>query len=947
MYINLVKNKRLILSLVIVLAAILFSSPTVPSAHAQFTGLVCITDTTTATGCAPSPLSLGPFSVGQNFTVGVFVQGSEAMAGFEIYVKSDPAIVNPVSAALGSLIAHPALSDMCIDNVSFTVNQCSPGGVNGPGVVQVGATEITGTNECGGVSPCSGMAFTITYNVVGQAMQTSLFYPTAASCSSTSVFSQPNTCVVIVNAVRTILPESIQGATVAQTKFTGLVCVTFPSTATSCPATPSSIGPLSVGSSFTVGIFAQGSDAMGGFDIFVASDPAFVTPVSAALGTLIVTPSLTSICVNGSAQTGSCTVGSANSAGVVEVTTIESSGSNECGGISPCSGMAFTITYTVVAATPSTSLSYPTAAGCATSSVSSPANTCVLVDDATGTTLPENIQGATINIALPPAIVCIVIPPTATSCPSGVPNYPETFGSIFTVGVWLQGSPPLGGFDIYVSADPNYLNPINAALGPGITNPSLTNICIDGSAQTGSCGVANGPGIVEVSTIEGSGGNDPGTGLLFTITYRVVGVTPSTTIGGFLINPDCSTSSISSPPNVCVLIADNIGNTLPENTQGANIVQTHPTDPTRMSVSCAPDPVVVGHVATCTVIVNDVAPSGRVPPIGKVTFTTDQFGNFNPNMCILSPINATASSCQILYEPLHVGTRVVNVGGIYLGDPIEIGTTGSISLSVLPDQTSISSIPINSQTGLPVNGTVLLGIPVFDRAFLFGGFGFNGGLGVTGTVTYTLYPPNPLNIGCKAGTGTIISTYPVGPGDQVPDSAPVTPSSTGTWSFNAFYHNDTSDNLPSAIGVTSQCEPFTVGLPPQLTAPTLHWTHHLSLSKSSNTQSWTATAANPFTTSVRVLVRIVGISTTNPSLTFDVTCGVTCVSTASGGVNFTPGLAPVTVAAGASSFSFGFNQPISGIFVNQKVAFTTTLYWTTGTVYNSGNSKSGAFAVVS
>src|SRR5437016_9929915 len=323
MYISLVKNNRLILSLVIVLAAILFSSPTVPSAHWQFTGLVCITDTTTATGCAPSPLSLGPFSVGQNFTVGVFVQGSDAMAGFEIYVKSDHAIVNPVSAALGSLIAHPALSDMCIDNVSFTVNQCSPGGVNGPGVVQVGATEITGTNECGGVSPCSGMAFTITYNVVGQAMQTSLFYPTAASCSSTSVFSQPNTCVVIVNAVRTILPESIQGATVAQTKFTGLVCVTFPSTATSCPATPSSIGPLSVGSSFTVGIFAQGSDAMGGFDIFVASDPAFVTPVSAALGTLIVTPSLTSICVNGSAQTGSCTVGSANGAGVVEVRSEE------------------------------------------------------------------------------------------------------------------------------------------------------------------------------------------------------------------------------------------------------------------------------------------------------------------------------------------------------------------------------------------------------------------------------------------------------------------------------------------------------------------------------------------------------------------------------------------------------------------------------------------------
>src|SRR3989442_14614638 len=127
---------------------------------------------------------------------------------------------------------------------------------------------------------------------------------------------------------------------------TGLVCITDSASATSCPSGPATIGPLTPGSSFTVGVFIQGSDAMGGFDIYVRSDPAFVSPTSAALGTLIATPSLTSICINGSAQTGSCTVGTANGNGVVEVTTIESSGSNECGGISPCSGMAFTITYT-------------------------------------------------------------------------------------------------------------------------------------------------------------------------------------------------------------------------------------------------------------------------------------------------------------------------------------------------------------------------------------------------------------------------------------------------------------------------------------------------------------------------------------------------------------------------------------------------------------------------
>src|SRR5260370_27287710 len=107
---------------------------------------------------------------------------------------------------------------------------------------------------------------------------------------------------------------------------TGLVCITFPSTSTSCPSSASTIGPLTSSSTFTVGVFVQDSDPMGGFDIYVKSDPSFVTPVSAALGSLIVTPSLTSICVNGSSLTGSCTAGTANGPGVVQVTTIQSTG---------------------------------------------------------------------------------------------------------------------------------------------------------------------------------------------------------------------------------------------------------------------------------------------------------------------------------------------------------------------------------------------------------------------------------------------------------------------------------------------------------------------------------------------------------------------------------------------------------------------------------------------
>src|SRR3989442_16000548 len=116
MYNRLAKNKCLLVSLPLLLvASLFFPSHVVPSAHSQFTGLVCITASTTATSSPASPPSLGPFTVGQTFTVGFFIQGSDAMGAFDIYVASNPAFVTPVSAALGSLIVSPSLTSICVN----------------------------------------------------------------------------------------------------------------------------------------------------------------------------------------------------------------------------------------------------------------------------------------------------------------------------------------------------------------------------------------------------------------------------------------------------------------------------------------------------------------------------------------------------------------------------------------------------------------------------------------------------------------------------------------------------------------------------------------------------------------------------------------------------------------------------------------------------------------
>ncbi len=537
----------------------------------------------------------------------------------------------------------------------------------------------------------------------------------------------------------------------AHAVLTGLVCITPSTTATSCPTSPPSLGPFTVGQTFTVGVFIQGSNAMGGFDIYVMSNNGFVSPTSAALGTLIATPSLTSICVNGVASTGSCTVGTANGLGVVEVTTIEGSGGNECGGLSPCSGMAFTITYSVVALSSGTPLSYPTAAGCAASSVASPANVCVEVADNVGTILPETIQGATVT-------------------------------------------------------------------APGVQDPTTT------------------------------------------------------------------------------------------------------------TVSCS-SPVAVGTATSCTATVTDTATTGATNPTGTVMFSTSGSGMFTPNPCpSLTASGTNAGTCMVSYTPNAVGTGTVSIGAIYSGDSTHKSSTATAVVVTVTKATPGLTTTVSSAS-IPVGGTVS------DQAVLTGGFPSTG---VTGMVTYTLFP----NGACTA-PGTAGSTVTVGPSNSVASSVPVAPAAAGSYSFNAVYSGDASNNA-----VTSACEPFTVVAAPSFTAGKLHWTHHLSLSKSSSTQGWTAIVTNPLSTSVNVVVRIVGASMTNPSLTFDVTCGVTCVNTAAGGVNSTLGLTPVSVAAGAKT-SFSFSQTISSSLANQKVMFTATLYWSTGTLYASSDSKSGAFAVVS
>ena len=76
------------------------------------------------------------------------------------------------------------------------------------------------------------------------------------------------------------------------------------------------------------------------------------------------------------------------------------------------------------------------------------------------------------------------------------------------------------------------------------------------------------------------------------------------------------------------------GTTAPEAEMASMVLNT-----TTTTVSCSPQSFGVGASTTCTVTVTDTAPSGAVPPVGNVTFSTSGAGNFSGNAtgsCTLS-----------------------------------------------------------------------------------------------------------------------------------------------------------------------------------------------------------------------------------------------------------------------------------------------------------------------
>ncbi len=195
-------------SMILILVGALIVIPSMTnSVHANpGTGIVCIAPPK-SNSCPTLPFTFGNLTAGSSLTIGVFIQNSDPMGGFDIYVKTDNTVLNPVSASFGPLIAHPSLSIRCINDISLE-GSCTQGTTNGPGVVEMETTESSGQNECFGQPTCSDMAFNITYNVVSGSGSTPISYPKADGCISST--TDPTDCVLVFDNFGNVLSENPQ-----------------------------------------------------------------------------------------------------------------------------------------------------------------------------------------------------------------------------------------------------------------------------------------------------------------------------------------------------------------------------------------------------------------------------------------------------------------------------------------------------------------------------------------------------------------------------------------------------------------------------------------------------------------------------------------------------------------------------------------------------------------
>src|SRR3989449_382738 len=192
-------RKIVLPSLLVIVALFAISLSSTNLVHGQIIGVVCMAapPATPTSGCPSTQANIpGGLTIGSRFVVAINIQGSDAMNGFRIFVKTDNTVINPVKADTNNtILAAPLL--ILANCINGAGTGCSLSAGDGPGVVDVGVVSLTGLTS----PPTTGKLFEIVYQVVTATNGTPINFLTSSTTSGTCPqgSSVPGVCVTITN----------------------------------------------------------------------------------------------------------------------------------------------------------------------------------------------------------------------------------------------------------------------------------------------------------------------------------------------------------------------------------------------------------------------------------------------------------------------------------------------------------------------------------------------------------------------------------------------------------------------------------------------------------------------------------------------------------------------------------------------------------------------------
>ena len=201
-----VSNRKVESLFLLLVSAFILGIPGIAPAHSSPVGVVCISDIGSSSCIlSPTPPAGG---IGSQVEVAVNIQDSATLNGFDIYVKTDPRILNPVSTDLAGTVLGPnyLVAAQCIGEAGSGCSTFQ----TGPGVVRLAAVALAFLTT----PPTTGRLFSIKYNIASLDPST-ISFQTGCSLSSTT----SNSCVVVVYGSQ-IVPVTISPDTTGPGDFT-------------------------------------------------------------------------------------------------------------------------------------------------------------------------------------------------------------------------------------------------------------------------------------------------------------------------------------------------------------------------------------------------------------------------------------------------------------------------------------------------------------------------------------------------------------------------------------------------------------------------------------------------------------------------------------------------------------------------------------------------------